>query len=588
MSTYKTLDFASARQKAFEHLSRFFTVRKENSSAHLSLETESWLIELEIDGPDEVICLEATVKLEPDFPLSLPYIYIAPECVAKLGFPPNIDTNGQVCTFDRNTSIPNPEEPEQLVEVCVRKAKSIIEDGLNNDNLEKYDKEFIAYWENDYRNETSVDRQVLSLVSEIGDLPSRVTYVSLERPIGTFHALLYSDQQQFQVIESYLARHQIPYQQSSTFYLGELEGLSPPFCLRNADVLKLFESIGLEDEFREYLKSRPLLPIVTFAKIIDDRNLIFGWRHDTLVYSRKHCRKEELPRRKYVKLLSPENHSCLVERFSPQILTHNRLSQRTSADYGKFDPRRGLRVLVAGLGSVGSNLIPFLESAGITEFRLVDPDVLLLENIGRHLLGIEDVGKRKTEAVRDYLQRNNPLTVVHTRENRIVPLVLQEPTFLSDCDYWFFCTGDVNSEMWLAQNLHLNDRNRPAFFIWVEPYLAGGHCIYFDGNNEIDWDALFNDHKFIYNVISNEVHDEINFTKREAGCQITYIPYSASILKLFLAAMFPKIFEVFEKKGRNRCFSWIGDLAVLQAMDIKVSQHAQNTDSFSVVERLVC
>lgn len=588
MSTYKTLDFVSARQKAFEHLSRFFTVRKETSSANLSLESESWLIELEIDGPEEVICLEATVKLEPDFPLALPYIYISTESVAKLGFPPNIDTSGQICTFDRNTTIPNPEEPEQLIEVCVRKAKSIIEEGLNNDNLEKYDEEFIAYWENNYRNETSVDRQVLSLVSEIGDLPSRVTYVSLGRPMGGFHALLYSDQEQFQVIERYLKRHQITYQEIATFFLGQLKGLSPPFCLRNADVLKLVESTSLRDEFREYLKSRPLLPIVTFARIIDGRNLIFGWRHNTMVYRRKHRRKKKLSRGKYLKLLSPDNLSCLVERFSPQIFTCNRLLQRTAADYGKFDPGRGLRVLVAGLGSIGSNLIPFLESAGVTEFRLVDSEVLLIENIGRHLLGINDVGKKKTEAVRDYLQRKNPLTTVHTRENRIVPLVLQEPTFLSDCDYYFFCTGDINSETWLAHNLRLNDLNRPAFFIWVEPYLAGGHCLYFDGNDEIDWDNLFDGHKFIYNVISNEVHDEFNFAKREAGCQVTYLPYSASILKLFLAAIFPKMFEIFGKNGKNRCFSWIGDLAVLQAMNIKISRHAENVDSFSLVERPIC
>jgi len=588
LSIYQTLDFVSARPKAFEHLSHFFTVRKEASSADLPLQGESWSVELEIDRFDKVMCLEVTVKLQPDFPLSLPDIYLAKEDVAKLGFLPNIGTSGLICTFDRNTSIPNPEEPGQLVEVCVRKAKSIIEDGLSNDNLPKYDTEFIAYWESEYCSETSVDKRVLSLVSETEDLPNRVTYVSLARPLGTFHALLYSDQQQFQMIESYLERHQVPYQESHTFYLGELEGLSPPFCLRNADVLKLVKSIGLGDEFKEYLKSRPLLPIVTFARIIDDRNLIFGWRHDTLVYSKKHRRRKELPRRKYLKLLSPENHSCLVERFSPQVFTRNRLSQRTAADYGDFDPGRSLRVLVAGLGSIGSNLIPFLESASITEFRLVDPDVLLLENIGRHLLGIDDVGKKKTEAVRDYLQRKNPLTAVHTRENRIVPLVLQEPTFLSDCDYYFFCTGDVNSEMWLAQNLHLNDWNRPAFFIWVEPYLAGGHCIYFDGNNEIDWGALFIDHKFIYNVISNEVHDETNFTKREAGCQITYLPYSASILKLFLAAIFPEISEIFEKRSKNRCFSWIGDLAVLRAMDIKVSQHAKSTDSFSLVEQLIC
>jgi len=593
LSTYKTLDFASARQKALDHLSRFFTVqKKEDDSANLPLHGESWLVELEIDSLDKVMCLEITVKLKPDFPLSLPYIYLAKEDVAKLGFLPNIGTNGLICTFDRNTSIPNPEEPEQLVEVCVRKAKSIIEDGLSNDNLEKYDTEFIAYWENEYCDETTVDTQVLSLISETGDLPSWVAYVSLEKSIGRFHAFLYSDQKRFQVIKSYLKTCKITYHETPTFYLGQLKDLSPPFCMRNEDVQNLIESIGLGDEFREYLKSEPLLPFVTFARTIDGRNLIFGWYHDPVEFiTRRHgkkivkTKKKDLSPKQYLRLLAPQNRSSLVKRFSPQVFTHNRLIQRTAADYGKFEPERGSRVLVAGLGSVGSNLIPFLESAGITEFRLVDSDILSIENIERHLLGLDDVGKNKAEAVRDYLQRKNPLTVVHTQKSRIVQLVLQEPTFLSNCDYYFFCTGDVNSEMWLAHNLHLNDWNRPVFFIWVEPYLAGGHCIYLNGNDEIAWDTLFDNHKFVYNVISNKVHNVLDFAKREAGCQVTYLPYSGSILNLFLAAIFPKIFEVFKKRGESRCFSWMGDLAVLQAMNIKVSQHAEDANSFSLVER---
>lgn len=595
MSIYQTLDFVSARQKAFEHLSRFFTVRKEASSADLPLQGESWLVELEIDRLDKVMCLEVTVKLKPDFPMSLPYIYLAKDDVAQLGFLPNIDTNGLICTFDRNTSIPNPEEPEQLVEVCVRKAKGIIEDGLRNDNLEKYDTEFIAYWENKYGDETTVDTQVLSLISETGGLPSSVAYVSLEESIGRFHAFLYSDQRQFQVIKSYLERRGITYHETPTFYLGQLEDLSPSFCMRNEDAQNLIETIGLGDEFREYLKSEPLLPFVTFARTIDDRNLVFGWYHDPVEFTtRRHGKKivktkeKKLSPKQYLRLLAPQNRSSLVKRFSPQVFTHNRLIQRTAADYSEFEPERGSKVLVAGLGSIGSNLIPFLESAGITEFRLVDSDILSIENIERHLLGLNDVGKNKAEAVRDYLQRRNPLTVVHIRKSRIVQLVLQEPAFLGDCDYLFFCTGDVNSEMWIAHNLHLNDWNRPAFFMWVEPYLAGGHCVYFNGNDKVTWDSLFDDHRFIYNVISNEVHNAIDFTKREAGCQTTYLPYSASTLKLFLAAMFPRIFEVFKERGRSRCFSWVGDLAVLQTMNIKISQHAENAESFSLMERPIC
>ncbi len=491
-----------------------------DDSGNLPLQVESWLLELEIDRPGEVMCLEVTVTLQPDFPLSLPYIYLAKEDVAKLGFPPNIDTNGLICTFDRSTNIPNPGAPERLVEICVRQAKSIIEDGLNNDNPEKYDKEFIAYWENIYCDETPVDTLVLSLVNETGELPSWIKCGLLNESIGNFRMLLYSDQQQILMIQSYLQKHRITYQEIPTFYLGQLKDLYPPFCLRNGDVLRIIENAGLGEGFREYLKSGPSLPIVTFVRTIDGRNLIFGWCHDPVEFESRFHRKKivkkekQLSPRQYPRLLAPQNHSNLVKRFSPQVFTHSRLIQRTSADYGKPGPDKELRVLIAGLGSVGSNLIPFLESAGITEFRLVDFDKLSLENIGRHLLGINDVGRNKAEAIHDYLQKKNPLIIVQTREKGIVQLVLQEPSFLSDCDYYFFCTGDVNSEMWLAHNLHLNDWNRPAFFIWAEPYLAGGHCIYFNGNDEIAWDTLFEDHKFIYNVISNQMHDTVNFKAR--------------------------------------------------------------------------
>ncbi len=278
------------------------------------------------------MCLEVLVKIKSDFPLSLPYIYLAEEDVAKLGFLPNIDTNGLICTFDRITSIPNPKEPEQLVEVCVRKAKSIIEDGLSSDDLEKYDREFLAYWESKYPDETDVDTQVLSLISEAGNLPNWVVYVLLRQPIGRIHAFLYSDPLQFQVIASYLGRQNIAYREIPTFYLGQLKDLCPPFCLRNGDVVDITESMGLSNEFRDYLKSEPPLPVVTFSRIVDGRNLILGWHHDPVeLRSRRRGKKivkipKALSPRQYPRLLASQNRSRLVRRFSPQVFTCDRLA----------------------------------------------------------------------------------------------------------------------------------------------------------------------------------------------------------------------------------------------------------------------
>lgn len=69
MKIYRSLDFVAARRRAFEHLGRFFTTH-ERGSQNLSLEGETWLVELEIDAPDGVICLEIEVHLESDLSLA--------------------------------------------------------------------------------------------------------------------------------------------------------------------------------------------------------------------------------------------------------------------------------------------------------------------------------------------------------------------------------------------------------------------------------------------------------------------------------------------------------------------------------------
>lgn len=594
MNYYQSLDFSDARDRAFKHISRLFTIHKIENLESLLPGGEAWEVELELDRPEEVICLKVKVIITPDFPLEFPFIFIGKDELERLGFSPNINTKGEICTFDRNTSVPNPEAPENLIEECIRRAKSIVEQGYKNNHLDSYTNEFIAYWEGKYGEETEIDTCVLSLVDECGELPDQITYVQFEKTIGKFHSLLYADPKSFKPVEAFLEHNQIGYDEISTFYIGQLKGLAPPFHMHNDDVKKLINSLDQITEFREYLNSNPILPIVTFSLIIEGRILVLGWCHyPAEMKTRKRRKKiiksvEKLPPRKYHRLLHPQNRSFHVKRFSPQVFTNNRLIQRTAADYDEFISFDGYKVLVAGLGSVGSHLVYYLASTGITKFWLIDNDKLSIENIGRHLLGIKDVGRNKAEGVRDYLQWKNPLTEVHVRENRVIPIILQEPEFISQCDHYFFCTGDVNTEAWVVNNLHRNEWNRPAFFIWVEPYLAGGHCVYIDGCEEPIWDLLFEEHKFIHNIISNKTHDEYSFMKREAGCQTTYLPYSGSSLNLFLAALFPKLLDTIRYGGKCRCFSWVGDLGFLAARGIETSEHIKANCSFSLIERHLC
>jgi tRNA A37 threonylcarbamoyladenosine dehydratase len=64
--------------------------------------------------------------------------------------------------------------------------------------------------------------------------------------------------------------------------------------------------------------------------------------------------------------------------------------------------------MLIGCGSVGSLVALELAKAGVGRFLLIDNDILGYHNICRHQCGIYDVGKYKTEAVKERILQINP------------------------------------------------------------------------------------------------------------------------------------------------------------------------------------
>ncbi len=70
---------------------------------------------------------------------------------------------------------------------------------------------------------------------------------------------------------------------------------------------------------------------------------------------------------------------------------------------------RDAKVFVAGLGGLGSVCAYYLVAAGVGHLRIVDKDVVELENLNRQILHwTEDVGKTKIDSALDKLGRLNP------------------------------------------------------------------------------------------------------------------------------------------------------------------------------------
>ena len=82
--------------------------------------------------------------------------------------------------------------------------------------------------------------------------------------------------------------------------------------------------------------------------------------------------------------------------------------------------------LFIGCGSVGSLAAIELAKAGVGRFMLTDNDIFGYHNICRHQCGIYDVGKYKTEALRDRILQINPYAEVKTFNMQIQNVPIDE------------------------------------------------------------------------------------------------------------------------------------------------------------------
>ena len=117
----------------------------------------------------------------------------------------------------------------------------------------------------------------------------------------------------------------------------------------------------------------------------------------------------------------------IIERFSRQIVLK---------DIGILGQKKILsaKVLVIGVGGLGSPAVEFLSRAGIGSLGIVDDDKVGLSNLHRQsLYNTSDIGRFKVKAVRDKIKKINP----HTRVN-IYKIRLNDNNFkkiINDYDY---------------------------------------------------------------------------------------------------------------------------------------------------------
>lgn len=83
-------------------------------------------------------------------------------------------------------------------------------------------------------------------------------------------------------------------------------------------------------------------------------------------------------------------------------------------------------VAIAGLGGLGSNIAVMLARSGVGHLLLVDFDVVDVTNLNRQAYGISQVGKEKTQALKELLCEINPYLEYECKCVRVTPKNIKE------------------------------------------------------------------------------------------------------------------------------------------------------------------
>lgn len=555
------VDFEAARLVALAFLSRTENIRvleaSERKKVNLGRYAHVWQIDTEIFFSDDTTSTVALfMALPEDFPLVLPKIYISRENRLSIGFIPHVDVAGNICFYDEETITINPNEPGRLAKSCLDAGRDVLERGIQGKNNEDFVEEFVSYWSDQYSEKDSVCAG-LSMFSTIPEhSPCLIKYWDLRKNFGIYRSVLVEEgilQTRFQ---SYLKRIGYSIIEREALYLGTAKDLKPPFNYTNGTVLQFIKD-NFPDAFKDferYVNRVKEQRLILFSVNSQSETLLFGWFIDQLNLHRKGYRPGALSPMSVLNTFQRHNNVLRV-RFDNY--TKERLEKRTDG----FRKELGYSVIIAGLGSIGSNLLPFLLPVGIDNMLLIDSDFLSLENINRHLLGPEYIGQAKVEGIKHHLETSDPLIEIRTHKTSLIQLLQKDLEAFNHSNYLFVVIGKSTVENYVLDLLRDQTLKVPTFIIWIEPYLLGGHCLYINPGHAIDLKDLYEDYLYKYNIIDSLEYTDLNkqLQLSEAGCQGSYTPYGQRNITLFLSSLTPYIYDLIENKDtRNLILTWRG------------------------------
>lgn len=183
------------------------------------------------------------------------------------------------------------------------------------------------------------------------------------------------------------------------------------------------------------------------------------------------------------------------------------------------------KIAIIGCGALGAAIARLLAESGISDFVLVDDDLLSPVNVSRHVLGLEFIGMKKATATALMLKRSFPhIKDVLAIEQKFEYLTPEQLSKIADCDVVVSCgvsyEGDVKIDNWRQ-----SQKTPPAHICcWTEEFAIVGHAIGLLGKDTV-LDAFDNEQQVKFRL--TDWPAESGALIIEAGCGNVFQPHGA-------------------------------------------------------------
>lgn len=490
-------------------------------------------------------------ELPSGFPYVFPRIFIVGDSSKQLEMLPHISYDKSICTFDSNVVIPNYNEPCQLVYECLQKSISIIEDGKRKINKHDFIEEISSYWS------MGTSEVIIKAYFAPGKTPKKYQYYRRKN-------IIYVSSEPEKTIE-YLEFNGIVGVKKKNFkvclFLPLQMSWYPPYPATNDEIYsKLREDESCFRAYKDFQRNNSKETLVIFSQKVGDGYFMGGWIQEPMIVPKGFGVEQY----NVLLLKTVGNHTKTIKRCNVQQLNRERIYSR-GGDGKNISTKQ---VTITGCGSVGSALMQILREIGIYKYTLIDNDILSSENISRHVCGENSMGTEKVYGLKKEMILHYPGLECETYSQSVFDVFQSNMNVFNIADFNFVVVGNIPAEVAFLRNFESGRIRKPLIIIWVEPYLLGGHTLVIQENTNID---IIID-QYLDNP-TNILEYSPNYVKREAGCQSTYLPYSAFEMKKFIYAITDFLYQNFMKNNKkgNYILSWCGDLSWARKNNLKIT-----------------